>query len=517
MHHFKSDSSIKRILKNGYFTAMRFGLVSFINVFFIAFLLDRFGKASFGLIALAGFLTQYIGFISGCIGSSVSRFLNVALNKNDWEEAREIFCTALFANLLLVAIQLPLFALAIWKLDWIIDFPPEKSTDFRILVICNTAVFLVGLIKGVIFTPIYAANRLDINAKFDMLRELLRFAVLFALIIWVGPYLWLIGAVELVVSVIIGIVGYRVYKRLVMDQLVFKRKYINRKWIKPVMNMAGWGAVASLGQILFQKTDVLIINKLIDPALAGVCAAIVIWPNFVLQIVKNLSNMLMPVFVIDYAHNRTERIQSAVLFLCKAYTILALVVVGGAILFGGWAMNLWVEDFGQYNTYLVLMLIHFPLTLTREAMWSIFPAFNRMEYLGISNLISGVLNIGLSLLAAFLGYGMAGVIIATGISLILQRTFFLTVFTAKLLDIKKTEFVIIYIPGTVLLVAYVLQWIVTGNTLVWPVGVLSLVMGIGYCVWVVMRDDTYRRLLKSVRASLKRGESPPAVDGPVEG
>ena len=144
---FKADSSVKQVLKNGFYVAIRFGIQILTGVLFIPFLVKQYGTGTYGLIALAGFLTQYVGFISGCIGSSIGRFLNVSLNKNDWQAANEMFSTALVANVTLVLLQIPFFAWGIWKLDWVIDFPSEMGLDFRILVACNVAIFLSSSIK----------------------------------------------------------------------------------------------------------------------------------------------------------------------------------------------------------------------------------------------------------------------------------------------------------------------------------------------------------------------------------
>jgi O-antigen/teichoic acid export membrane protein len=503
MAQFKSDSSVKRILKNGSYTALRFGVYSLSGIIFIPFLVRNYGEGTFGLIALAGFLTQYIGFISGCVGSAVSRYMNVALNRNDWQEANEIFSTALLANILLILFQLPLFAFAIWKLHWVVDVPPGLVGDFRILVICNACVFFMGLIKGIIFTPLYAANRLDILEQFDLWGQILRLILLVVLILFVGPYLWIIGVVELGIALLSGLVGFIFYKRLVRHQLIFRRRFINRKWIKPILNMAGWGIVANLGQIFFQKTDVWILNRFVNVELAGVCAALLLWPNFVQQIAKTITNVIMPAIIIDYAHERIERIRRAVLILSKFYTIVSLAVLGGAICLGSILLDVWMESYSRYHLFLVLMLIHFPLTLPREAMWSIFPAFDKMQYLGISNIVSGVLNVALSILAVMMGYGFIGVIIATGISLILQRALFITYFTTRLLEFERMQLFRIYIPGAVVMIFFFLDWAVLGNTYMVWIGVLSLGLSLVSALRMVLFDQNFRGLVDAVLKSVK--------------
>ena len=211
MDEFKSDSSVRRVMKNGAFTAFRFGMFTLSGIFFIPFLIKQYGTGSYGLIALAGFLTQYVGFISGSIGNSIGRFLNIALNKGDWKQANEIFSTAIVANLALILFQLPFFALGLWKLDFLIDFSEELGSDFRILVACNILVYLSSVFLGVLSTPILAANRLDIGVKLEILSQVIRLVLLVSMILSIGPRLWIIGVVDLSLAIIgIGVI-YTVY------------------------------------------------------------------------------------------------------------------------------------------------------------------------------------------------------------------------------------------------------------------------------------------------------------------
>lgn len=499
MGEFKSDSSVKRTRTNAIYTALRFGVYALAGVFFVPFLVKQYGSGTYGLIALAGFLTQYVGLISGCIGSSVSRFLNVALNKNDWQQANEIFNTALVANLGFILIQLPLFVLGTWKLDWLIDFPPEIATDFRILVSCNVAIFFLDIMKGAFFTPMYAANRLDIGESFNIGSQLLRLALLFFGITWLGPWLWIIGAVDLGVSLLTFAIGLLVYRKLVHRSLVFRKKFVTRKWVRPVMSMAGWVLVAELGQVLFLKTDVWIINRFVGIEQAGICAALLLWPNFVQQIAKNVSAVIIPVILIDYANDRLARIRAIVLLSSRLFAIMSLVVCGLVLCFGDWLLVVWMgEDYRQYHWLLILMLLHFPLTLTREAYWPVFPAFNKMEYIGVSQLASGLLNVVLSIAFVFLGYGLDGVVVATAISLVLQRTFLLSVFVGKLLEFPVRQYAWIHAPGAVLAVAVLAQKYIFQAQHFYVAGACAIGMGILLLARLWLHDDSVKSLVVSL-------------------
>ena len=502
MSEFKSDSSVGRVVKNGVFTAIRFGVFTLSGIIFIPFLVKQYGLGTYGLIALAGFLTQYVGLISNCIGGSIARFLNVALNKNDSEQANQIFSTAIVVNIALVILQLPFFVFGLWKLHWLIDFPPEQSFDFRILVACNIMAYLLSLLLGVLGTPIQASNRLDIGIKLEMLGQILRLSFLFGLILRIGPKLWIIGVVDLGLAILSLVAMFFVFRKIA-SQLVFRRKHVAWKWVRPVMNMAGWSIVATLGQILFLKTDVWIVNRFVDTKLAGVCAALLIWPNFVQQIAKNISALITPVFMIDYAHGRFERIQDITMLFSRLFSILAILACGFIMILGGWLLELWMgAEYRQYHLYLVLMLLHFPLTLAREAIWGVFPAFNKMHYLGISNLVSGCMNISLSLLAVHYGFGLEGVIIATGISLIIQRTFFLSYFVVKMLNIPWTRLFKCYVPGCLIVLLFLIQYFYLGNRYLALTGVCSIAIAVLFSLEVLVRERESRTALGSILTAM---------------
>ena len=436
--------------------------------------------------------------------SAIARFLSVALNRGDWKQAGEVFSTALVVNALVVILQVPLYIIGVWKLEWLIDFPPEQSLDFRILVICNVLTFLATVLVYPFGSTIQATNRLDIGSKVEIVLTLLRLGLLYVLITQIGARLWIIGVVDLGVGLVSAAVTYMVSRRL-GPGLSFCWSLVSRKWIKPVMGMAGWILVAEIGQLLFTRTDVWIINKFVDINLAGVCAALLVWPNFIQQIAKSVSSVFMPVILIEYAKNKFQRIRDIVLFLSDTFNFLALLACGGVMLAGEPLLDLWMgEGASQYNNYLILMLLHYPLTLNREAMWLAFPAFNKMHYVGISNIVGGVLNISLSLLAASMGFGLVGVIIATGLSLMVQRTLFLSLFSAKLLGFKYRVFMGGYLSGATVYLLFLLQMFDYIDIDVKYIGIIAVFLAVVRAVHVAFSSNLSKVFWRKLGMYIRR-------------
>ncbi len=461
MDKFESDSSVGRVLKNGVFVALRFGVYVLAGILFIPFLVKQYGSGSYGLIALAGFLTQYVGMISGCVGRAVARYINVALNKNDWKQANEIFSTALAANIGLVLIQLPLYALGVWKLDWLIDFPPEVASDFRILVVCNILIFLVSTVTGILYAPLGAANRLDLGAKIDVIRQILRVFLLVGMILVFGAKLWIIGVVDLGLSLVTAVVGYMIYRQLA-SQLVFKFRSITRKWIRPVLGMAGWSLVSMLGFSLFVKTDIWMINRFVSKEMAGVYAALLVWPNLVKQIGGMVGGLVAPVFTIDFAKGNLDRMRQTCLLSSQILSYGTAYGCGVFVVAAPGLIRLWLgESFVEYALWVQLMVGQLVFTISGSVVWPIFVAIGKTKYMGIGNLIPGSINILLSLLLIYLGYGALGVLWGTIGAVFLKENLLFPIWISKEAGIPYRKFLLIYIRSGL---------------------VFGLVLGIGYLV-----------------------------------
>jgi membrane protein EpsK len=515
MSEFKSDSSLKRILTNGLYTALRFGTYTLVGILFIPFLVKEYGSGSYGLIALAGFLTQYVGMISGCIGSAVARYLNVALNKNDWQQANEIFSTAIMANVGLILLQLPLYALAVWKLDWLIDFPSEVATDFKILVICNILIFISSTITGIFFAPLAAANRLDLLSKLDVIRQILRVVLLVALIMIVGSKLWIIGVVDLGLTLLFSFVNFVLFRRLT-QQLVFRLSSVTKKWVRPVLEMAGWSLVSMLGFSLFVKTDIWMINRFVNEEMAGVYAALLVWPNLIKQIGGMFGSLFAPVFTIDFAKGNLERLRKACLLSSQVLSYGTAYIAGLFVVAAPALIRLWLdESYVPYTLWVQLMVGQLAFTISGSVVWHIFVTIGKTKYMGIGNLIPGILNILLSLFLIKLGYEALGVLIGTIVAVSLKENFLFPFWISKETGISYLQFLLIYLRcGLVFGVVVGISHLSGLSGLDWSIlnlivaGILSLAATLLLIFLMTNRENRNEAFLLVKTSLFKRGATP---------
>lgn len=435
---------------------MRMGIYTAAGLVLIPFLVRSYQPGVYGLIALAGFLTQYVGLISGSVGKAISRYLNVALNQNNWEQANEIFSTAIAANLGIICIQLPLFIIGVWKLDWLIDFPPEVAWDFRVLVICNIFIFFLNMLAGVFATPIYASNRLDIGEKLNIFNQVARVLLLFALVGKIGPKLWVIGVVDLGIALGMLAVGVFIYRKLVHGRLHFSRRNITKKWVKPVLNMAGWSLVSSLGFALFTRTDVWMINRFINKDMAGVYAALLIWPNLVKQVGGVVGNLVAPVLTIEFARGNHERMRRVCLVSSQLLSLGAAYGCGVFVVAAKELIRLWLgEGYVQYAIWVQLLVGQMVLTISGSVIWNIFVTTGKTKYMGLGNILPGILNIVLSLMLIFMGYGVVGVLCGSIVAFFLKENLLFPLWVSRETGIPYRTFLWMYARAALLFVGVV--------------------------------------------------------------
>lgn len=465
MNEFKADNSVKRVFNNSIYAVLRFGVYTLFGVLFIPFLVKQYGAGRYGLIALAGFLTQYVGMISGCVGSAVGRYINVALNQDDWKQANEIFSTAVLANVCLILIQLPIYAFLVWKLEWLISFPPEVAVDFRILVICNIAIFLFSTLTGVVSSPIAAANRVDLFAKIDVFRQGFRVLLLTVMVLLIGAKLWVVGVVELGMTLLFGSVSLMIARRLAY-KLVFRFDALTMKWIKPVLTMAGWSLVSMIGFSLFIKTDIWMINRFVSKEMAGVYAAMLVWPNFIKQIGSMFGDLLGPVFTIDFAKGDLERMKKACLLGSQVLSYGAAYGCGIFVIGASGLIRLWLGDtsYVHYVPWVQLLVGQLTFTISGSVVWRIFVTIGKTKYMGIGNLIPGLVNILLSLFLVYAGFGAFGVLWGTIVAVTFKENLLFPLWVSRETGIPYRSFLAIYLRSGI---------------------VFGLVVGIGYLFGVL--------------------------------
>jgi len=247
--------------------------------------------------------------------------------------------------------------------------------------------------------------------------------LLFWLIKTYGARLWLIGAVDIGLEITHGLVIYAIYRNQAKD-LAFRKDCLTTKWIRPVINMAGWSIVVALGGSMIVKTDIWMINRFVDKNVAGVYAALLVWPHFMKQVSKQLAAVLEPVYMIDYARGDLQRVARLSLYSAKLLGCLMALVAGCVFVYAKPLLGLWLGDWAvEYTVLLRIMITYVVFTIGESVLWQVYVAMDKVHYAGVISMIAGIVNIVLSMTLIAMGYGAIGVASGTVVAELLACAF----------------------------------------------------------------------------------------------
>jgi len=421
----------KQFSKNAIAAGFTFITHAVAVAFLTPYLVLHLGVAAYGLVPLAGVLTQYASVIATCLGTAVTRFISVELNKDGGGSPQVVFNSALFLFVAITFVQGTIFALVLHNASAIFSIPQVVFEDAFILLICSSFAFCLNFIGSVFNVSTFARNRIDLSSRIHAGTQLLRIVLVVVLFSTFGPTLRCVGYAELVVALFQFFGGVYFWKKLT-PELSLSFRSIDMKCLKPILQMSGWVMVSQLGFLLNARSDVWIANRFISPEAGGMYAAVLQGSYFIRQVCNVAFALTGPMFITYYAVNDLKKTQ----VLCQRVVRFAscTIAVPVAVLcsFSPELLAYWLgADFVQLWPLFVVMTSHLFLSLCVFPFFQIQNAANKVRIPGIATLIFGFLNLGLSLfLVRSCGLGMMGLAVTGALVLLLKNVGFMVWYTA---------------------------------------------------------------------------------------
>jgi membrane protein EpsK len=432
----------RQLPRNSVFQVLAFGTQVVIGIWLVPYLIRHLGTAAYGLIPVAGMLTQYVSLISQSISGAVNRFLTIALQKDDISEANRIFNTAFFSYLALGILQIPIFSVTIYYANSIIRIPAELYNDAIILLALSAAAFVINIVASVFGVTIYANNRLDISRSLDMSRNFFRLLGIMGIFIVFSPALRFVGYVDITISLVLLVVQVLISKRLEPKLRLCFKNFDWRK-IRKIMGMGIWILINNVGSLLFLRIDVWVCNRFVNPEAAGEYAAVLQWSTLIRHGGILMSAVVAPMIMIYYARSNIEhmlylsKVSVRILSLVMAVPIAVICVLSSSLL------KIWLgSSFLHLAPLMVIMLCHLAINVGVLPLFNLQIAMNKVKVPAMVTLVMGVLNLFLAItFVLYFNWGIYGVAFAGAIVLTAKNALFTPVYAAKILLVPWYTFV----------------------------------------------------------------------------
>ncbi|WP_292407980.1 MULTISPECIES: oligosaccharide flippase family protein [unclassified Methanoculleus] len=421
-----------------------------IGILLVPYFVSTLGVAAYGLIPLATSVTGYVAIVVQSLNTTVSRFLTVDLQREDYATANKTFNTALFGLTVIILLVIPVVLVVAWFAPSIFHVPAGEETGVFLLFLGVSAAFLVRAWSGNFTVQLFAYNRLDLQNLVSLTNLLVQTGLIVLLFTFFGPGLPLVGGAYLVGAVAASGVSI-VLARRVCPYLRVSVCSFDRMRVKDLCGMGGWVIVNDLGSLLFLQIDLIIVNLLFGAALAGEYAIALQWVILLRAVAVVLSGVLTPTILSCYAREQTGTLIRIAKSAVKLMGLALALPIGLICGFAPDLLAAWVG--GEYvflAPLMVLLMVHLAVNLAVLPLFSISVAYNRVRVPGLVTFLMGIGNFGLAVALPLLtGLGYYGVAAAGAIVLTLKNAVFTPWYAARVLGIGARTFTRSMLPGII--------------------------------------------------------------------
>jgi membrane protein EpsK len=430
-----------RFLPNLISNAALFGFNILVGLWYTPYLVHHLGTAAYGIIPLVTQITGYMIVLTSTLNSATGRFITIALEQNNDEEANRYFNTTFFGSVLLVLLLIPLVSWATWNLGSLIVIPEGLASQCQWLFVCTVTGFFLGTLQSPFGVSCYCRNRFDLSNTILFIQAVMRVGLVVVFFGVAAPKIWQVGLASLVAMFFGWGWSIQLWRRLT-PTLSISFSHFEWNAFRHLFSMGGWIAVSTVGTILFLSIDLLVVNRMFGVEVGGRYAAILQWPFLLRSIATTIGSVFGPTILYYYAQ---KDMKGLVLYSRQAVKFVGILIALPTGLISGFAgplLRIWLgPKFVELAPLMFLMTFPLAVGLAYLPLHNISNALIKVRVPGIVQLLAGVLNLMLAVgLASVPALGYYGVAAAGVIVFSLRNILFTPLYASHILKISRLAF-----------------------------------------------------------------------------
>ncbi len=495
----KKQTTINLIAK-----VVSYGTTYLISFFLTPYLVEKLGSEAYSFYPIANNFTSYMGVITIALNSMASRFITIALTKEEKKKANTYFVSILYGNVMMSGILLIPMIFIVAFLNQILNIPLGLVGSVKVLFSLVFISMLVNLLTNVFGVAVFSQNRLDLGSISDIVVGITRVLLYLILFLFFKPSIVYVGVVSLAIAILTVAFQYGFTKKLLPD-MQFSHKYFNWQAIKEVLSSGVWNSVNQVGTVLLSTVGLMLCNSLYGAAEGGVYSVALNIPSFMNGIVSLLSSVFLPTLTIKYARGNRKEILDHVRMTQDVIGILDNVPIAVFMAVGTNFFRLWTPSVNTYKVQILSMMAIGYLLITSVS-WplsNLNTVMNRVKVPALVMVGSGLLNIALIFFTYyFTDLGVYSIPLGQMILFILNRGIFVTIYSAKCMGEKWYAFYPAIIhnllgAGIIYAVSYLVNKLVNPQTWIALIAECILLGGFGLVIncLIVLKPTKWKNII----------------------
>ncbi len=365
-----------------------------IAFFLTPFFIEKIGKETYSFYPIANTIVSYMSILTNSLNSISSRFVTVALVKEDDNEADKYFSSTLSANLVMSCIlAIPMIFIIVF-LDKIMHVPINSVAAVKLLFSLVFGAAILNIAASVFGIATFAKNRIDLRSLREIITAIIKVALYIVLYRFFSPTIVFVGVVALVVA-FVNVLFQVGYTKYLLPNIHISRSFISKTHTKTLLSSSTWNAINSFGNTLLAGMTLVMINVLYGASNSGTYSIVNTIPQFMSGIVAMLVGVFLPVMTYKYAENDRVGLIDSIFSSEKLIGSIGCAFALTFVLFSKYFFSLWTPN----EDIKLLVLTNIFVILPYFAIACLWPltnlciVLNKVKYPALANLALGVINI----------------------------------------------------------------------------------------------------------------------------
>lgn len=369
----------KTIAKNTLALYFRMGITMLVGLYTSRVILQVLGVTDMGINATVGGVVTFASFLNSALSNGTSRFLTIALGKEDLGLMKSTFSTCFWVHLILaLIIALFMETIGLWFIYNQLVIPPDRMGAAIWVFHLGVISLIVTMIQVPYSSAIVAYERMDMYAYTSLVDVFLKLIIVYMLLLFDVDKLKLYSTLFFVTH--LGMFFfYRWFCNTRFEGCRIEKQF-DKNVFKPMLVFSGWQLFGSLSVNLYNNGILVLLNMFFAPAVVAARAISIQVNNYASQFMVNFRTASNPQIIKRFATGDFDGFKKLHLSTVKYSFYLMWLISLPIFLLSYPILELWLGEVPEYtDIFLKLVVIQGLFQVFDTGFWTAIYTKGRMK------------------------------------------------------------------------------------------------------------------------------------------
>ena len=338
----------KRIAKNTMMLYIRMLFSMIVSLFTTRVVLETLGAGDYGISNLVGGVVGMMGIVTSLLAQGTTRFITIALGKNNWEELKNTFSASITIHLILSGVILIVGEAIGPFLIGRLNIPVDRMGAAQFVFQLSLVTSLVGIMQSPYHAAIVAHEKMNVFAFISIWDVLAKLGIVYLLTVLDIDKLKLYSFLLFIVC-LATMLMYTLYCRKHFNECCDVTIRPDRKLYREIFNYTGWNAIGSVAFTLNSQgvTILLSVFGTAVNAARGIAGSV---SSVVYRFVASFQTAAKPQIVKLCAVHDYDGMNNLIMRVSKFSSYLMGFIGIPLFLEMDYVLQLWLKEVPEYTT-----------------------------------------------------------------------------------------------------------------------------------------------------------------------